>query len=138
MLECTTIEVVLPFNIITRPFLVSDGVVSSSSISLFATTAKSSQPSDSTSPILVISHPKLSSSLPFISHQLVSEIPSKVPSLTKTWPELLIEFPGSLAAKSSIPSQLKSPTARAVPSIDSLLCPTRILSAKSPGPLVEP
>ena len=104
-----------------------------------ATTAKSVQPSDSTSPSEVSDHPRLSSSaLPFISHHASVEIPDEEPSLIEICPELLIASPGSLDAISSIPSQLKSPIANPVPNIESLNEPTKILSANTPGPSGDP
>ena len=137
MLAWNIIELELPLRIITRPFLIKDACALSS-ISLSATTAKSSQPSDSTSPSEVRDQPRLSSSLPFISHHAASEIPEDEPNLTETCPELLIAIPGSLEAISSNPSQLKSPIAIPVPRFESLNEPTNILSAKAPTPLAEP
>ena len=126
-----------PLRIMTRPFLIRDACALSS-INLSATTAKSSQPSDSTSPRDVRDQPRLSSSLPFISHHVTSEIPEDEPNLIETCPELLIAIPGSLEAKSSNPSQLKSPIAIPVPRLESLKEPTRILSARALTPLGEP
>ena len=126
-----------PLRIMTRPFLIRDACAFSS-INLSATTAKSSQPSDSTSPRDVKDQPRLSSSLPFISHHATSEIPEEEPNLIETCPELLIAIPGSLEAKSSNPSQLKSPIAIPVPRLESLKEPTRILSARALTPLGEP
>ena len=137
MFAWNTIELEFPLRIMTKPFLTKEDCALSS-ISLSATTAKSSQPSDSTSPSDVRDHPRLSSSLPFISHHAASEIPKDEPNLIETCPELLIAIPGSLEAMSSNPSQLKSPIAIPVPRFESLNEPTRILSANAPTPLAEP
>ena len=103
----------------TKPFCDKEAV-EFSRIILSATTAKSVQPSDSTSPREVKDHPRLSSSLPFNSHQVEVDTPVSEPNLIDTCPELFTPSPGSLEAISSNPSQLKSPIAIPVPSMESL------------------
>ena len=127
-----------PLSTITKPFSERVGVNVFSRIILSATTAKSVHPSDSTSPRDVNDHPRLSSSLPFISHQVEVEIPEAEPNLIEICPELFTPRPGSLEAMSSKPSQLKSPIAIPNPSMESLYEPTRILSANAPGPSGKP
>ncbi len=109
-----------------------------STMVLFETTAKSVQPSDSTSPKDVKDQPRKSCSLPFIDHHSLESMPALVPNLIETCPELLTELPGSLDARSSNPSQLKSPAASPVPRFELLNKPTSISSTLEFIPADEP